>query len=55
MVVIGGGSFGTAMAVLLARNKTEMQVSLLLRDVSLSESINKDHVNRLESVIHFHV
>eukprot|EP00250_Pteridium_aquilinum_P015109 c22383_g1_i1 orf=102-1442(+) len=46
VVVIGGGSFGTAMAVLLARNKSEMQVSLLLRDSSLCESINKDHVNR---------
>ena len=44
--MIGGGSFGTAMAVLLARNKAEMQVSLLLRDSSLSESINNDHINR---------
>jgi glycerol-3-phosphate dehydrogenase (NAD+) len=45
-VVIGGGSFGTAIAVLLARNKSEMQVSLLLRDASLAEFINKEHVNR---------
>ncbi|KAI5077563.1 hypothetical protein GOP47_0007387 [Adiantum capillus-veneris] len=46
VVVIGGGSFGTAMAVLLARNKSEMQVSLLLRDSSLCDSINNDHINR---------
>lgn len=45
VVVLGGGSFGTAMAVLLARNKSEMQVSLLLRDASLCDSINTNHVN----------
>lgn len=46
VVVLGGGSFGTAMAVLLARNKSEMQVSLLVRDSSLCNCINTSHVNR---------
>lgn len=32
VVVFGGGSFGTAMATLLARNKPSMQVVILMRD-----------------------
>jgi hypothetical protein len=45
VVVLGGGSFGTAMAVLLARNKADMNVTLLLRDEHVCESINERHVN----------
>ncbi|CAM6105503.1 unnamed protein product [Calypogeia fissa] len=45
VVVLGGGSFGTAMAVLLARNKVDMKVTLLLRDEVICDSINEEHVN----------
>jgi glycerol-3-phosphate dehydrogenase (NAD+) len=45
VVVLGGGSFGTAMAVLLARNKADMIVTLLLRDEHVCESINEVHIN----------
>ena len=45
VVVLGGGSFGTAMAVLLARNKAEMNVTLLLRDQHICQSINDHHTN----------
>lgn len=45
VVVLGGGSFGTAMAVLLARNKVDMNVTLLLRDDVVCHSINEVHIN----------
>eukprot|EP00898_Chlorokybus_atmophyticus_P006678 jgi/Chlat1/7010/Chrsp56S00526 len=45
VVVFGGGSFGTAMAVMLARNKDTMDVVILLRDEKLCEDINKLHRN----------
>jgi hypothetical protein len=43
--VFGGGSFGTAMAVLLARNKPTLDIVLLVRDPKLVASINNDHIN----------
>lgn len=46
VVVLGGGSFGTAMAVLLARNKADMNVTLLLRDSTICDSINELHMNK---------
>ncbi|KAL3682526.1 hypothetical protein R1sor_000548 [Riccia sorocarpa] len=45
ITILGGGSFGTAMAVLLARNKAEMEVILLLRDAVVCDSINQSHRN----------
>ncbi|XP_024397624.1 glycerol-3-phosphate dehydrogenase [NAD(+)] 2, chloroplastic [Physcomitrium patens] len=45
IVVLGGGSFGTAMAVLLARNKADMNVTLLLRDHAICQAINDHHMN----------
>lgn len=45
VVVLGGGSFGTAMAVILARNKPEMEVMLLIRDTFVCKSINEQHMN----------
>lgn len=45
VVVFGGGSFGTAMAVTLARQKSELQVTLLLRDPYLCKDINELHCN----------
>ncbi|KAK9868620.1 hypothetical protein WJX84_008806 [Apatococcus fuscideae] len=45
VVVFGGGSFGTAMAAVLARQKAELHVILLLRDPYTCLSINHDHTN----------
>ena len=45
VVVFGGGSFGTAMAAVLARQKAGLQVVLLLRDPYTCHSINHEHHN----------
>lgn len=45
VVVFGGGSFGTAMACALARQKSELNVTLLLRDPYVCKGINEQHVN----------
>ena len=45
IVIFGGGSFGTAMGVALARSHPDLQVSLLLRDPYLCKDINEDHRN----------
>ncbi|KAK9810164.1 hypothetical protein WJX72_005939 [[Myrmecia] bisecta] len=45
VVVFGGGSFGTAMGVALARQKRDLNVTLLLRDPYVCKDINNTHVN----------
>lgn len=45
MVVLGGGSFGTAMAAHVANKKTQMEVSMLVRDPAVCQSINENHCN----------
>lgn len=45
IAVFGGGSFGTAMAVALARQKPTLDVCLLLRDAYVCRNINDRHVN----------
>ncbi|CAA7406181.1 unnamed protein product [Spirodela intermedia] len=45
VVVLGGGSFGTAMAAHVASNKADMEVNMLLRDVDVCRSINETHFN----------
>ena len=45
VVVFGGGSFGTAMGVSLARQKPHLDVVLLLRDPYLCKDINTSHCN----------
>lgn len=45
VVVFGGGSFGTAMGVALARKKADLEVVLLLRDPYLCKDINTMHCN----------
>ncbi|XP_077214192.1 NAD-dependent glycerol-3-phosphate dehydrogenase family protein isoform X1 [Tasmannia lanceolata] len=45
VVVLGGGSFGTAMAAQIAGNKAEMEVNMLVRDDHVCRSINKSHYN----------
>ena len=45
VAVFGGGSFGTAMAVALARQKADLDVCMLLRDPVLCADINRKHEN----------
>ena len=45
VVVFGGGSFGTAMATALARQKRSLDVVMLLRDPYVCRDINMKHVN----------
>ncbi|CAN6165620.1 unnamed protein product [Urochloa humidicola] len=45
VVVLGGGSFGTAMAAHVAAKKADLEVSMLLRDDLVCRSINHSHIN----------
>ncbi|XP_068644251.1 glycerol-3-phosphate dehydrogenase [NAD(+)], chloroplastic-like isoform X3 [Aristolochia californica] len=45
VVVLGGGSFGTAMAAHVAGNKAEMEVNMVVRDSYICHSINQSHIN----------
>nr|GMD53017.1 glycerol-3-phosphate dehydrogenase [NAD(+)] 2, chloroplastic [Ipomoea batatas] len=45
VVVLGGGSFGTAMAAHVANRKAELEVNMLVRDHRVCESINENHCN----------
>ncbi|XP_026661132.1 glycerol-3-phosphate dehydrogenase [NAD(+)], chloroplastic isoform X3 [Phoenix dactylifera] len=45
VVVLGGGSFGTAMAAHVASKKAEMEVAMLVRDVDVCRAINESHFN----------
>uniref|UniRef100_A0A0D3GNU8 Glycerol-3-phosphate dehydrogenase [NAD(+)] n=1 Tax=Oryza barthii TaxID=65489 RepID=A0A0D3GNU8_9ORYZ len=47
VVVLGGGSFGTAMAAQVAAKKADLEVSMLLRDDLVCRSINHSHINWL--------
>lgn len=46
VVVFGGGSFGTAVGAALARQKADLDVTLLLRDPYVCQDINMLHCNR---------
>ncbi|KAJ6806522.1 glycerol-3-phosphate dehydrogenase [NAD(+)], chloroplastic [Iris pallida] len=45
VAVLGGGSFGTAMAAHVAGKKAAMEVSMLVRDADVCRSINENHFN----------
>ncbi|KHN19253.1 Glycerol-3-phosphate dehydrogenase [NAD(P)+] [Glycine soja] len=45
VVVLGGGSFGTAMAAHVANRKAELEVIMLVRDPQVCLSINERHCN----------
>ncbi|KAM7499456.1 hypothetical protein LguiA_023870 [Lonicera macranthoides] len=45
VVVLGGGSFGTAMAAHVASRKAQLEVSMLVRDPHVCQSINEKHYN----------
>ena len=46
MVIFGGGSFGTAVGAALARQKSDLDVTMLLRDPYVCKDINSLHCNR---------
>ncbi|KAM1253601.1 hypothetical protein ACFX2J_041461 [Malus domestica] len=46
VVVLGGGSFATAMASHVANRKSQMEVSILVRDAQVCQSINRNQCNR---------
>ncbi|XP_038893107.1 glycerol-3-phosphate dehydrogenase [NAD(+)] 2, chloroplastic isoform X2 [Benincasa hispida] len=45
VAVLGGGSFGTAMAAHIAGRKPQLEVNMLLRDPQVCQSINDSHYN----------
>ncbi|XP_057442392.1 glycerol-3-phosphate dehydrogenase [NAD(+)] 2, chloroplastic [Lotus japonicus] len=45
VVVLGGGSFGTAMAAHVANRKAQLEVNMLVRDPQVCLSINERHCN----------
>ncbi|PIN15084.1 Glycerol-3-phosphate dehydrogenase/dihydroxyacetone 3-phosphate reductase [Handroanthus impetiginosus] len=45
VVVLGGGSFGTAMAAHVADRKAQLEVNILVRDPEVCQSINENHFN----------
>ncbi|KAL6131721.1 hypothetical protein ACLB2K_070095 [Fragaria x ananassa] len=45
VVVLGGGSFATAMAAHVANRKDELEVNMLVRDAQVCQSINHNHFN----------
>ncbi|XP_062092322.1 glycerol-3-phosphate dehydrogenase [NAD(+)] 2, chloroplastic isoform X2 [Humulus lupulus] len=45
IVVLGGGSFGTAMAAHVAERKSQLEVNMLVRDPQICQSINENHCN----------
>lgn len=45
VAIMGGGSFGTAMATLLARNKGDLDVVILMRSDKDAASLNAEHRN----------
>ncbi|CAK8537773.1 unnamed protein product [Lathyrus sativus] len=46
VVVLGGGSFGTAMAAHVANRKDQLEVVMLVRDPQVCSCINEKHCNR---------
>lgn len=43
--MLGGGSFGTAMAAHVADRKPQLEVNILVRDPQVCQSINENHCN----------
>jgi glycerol-3-phosphate dehydrogenase (NAD(P)+) len=47
IAILGGGSWGTALAIVLSRTRKPQEISLWVRDASLAESIRRDRQNKL--------
>ena len=45
VAIMGGGSFGTAMGTLLARNKEDLDVVILMRNADDAKALNEQHRN----------
>jgi glycerol-3-phosphate dehydrogenase (NAD(P)+) len=46
IAILGGGSWGTALAIILSRAQRADEISLWVHDGALAESIRRDHENR---------
>jgi glycerol-3-phosphate dehydrogenase (NAD(P)+) len=46
IAILGGGSWGTALAIVLSRARRKHDISLWVRDPALAESIQRDRENR---------
>jgi glycerol-3-phosphate dehydrogenase (NAD(P)+) len=47
IAILGGGSWGTALAIVLSRTDKAHEISLWVRDAALAESISRDHENKV--------
>jgi glycerol-3-phosphate dehydrogenase (NAD(P)+) len=47
IAILGGGSWGTALAIVLSRTHKPQEISLWVRDALLAESIRRDRQNKL--------
>jgi glycerol-3-phosphate dehydrogenase (NAD(P)+) len=47
IAILGGGSWGTALAIVLSRTSRPHEISLWVRDAALAESIRRDHENKV--------
>src|ERR1700730_3555519 len=47
IAILGGGSWGTALAIVLSRSRKAHEISLWMRDGALAESIRKARENEL--------
>jgi glycerol-3-phosphate dehydrogenase (NAD(P)+) len=47
IAILGGGSWGTALAIVLSRTHKPHELSLWVRDAALAESIRRDRENKL--------
>jgi len=46
IAILGGGSWGTALAIVLSRTQIPHELSLWVRDAALAESIRRDRENK---------
>ena len=46
IAILGGGSWGTALAIVLSRTHKPLEISLWVRDASLAESMRRDRRNQ---------
>jgi glycerol-3-phosphate dehydrogenase (NAD(P)+) len=52
IAILGGGSWGTALAIMLSRTHKAHEISLWVRDAALAESIRYDRENKLYLIGH---
>jgi glycerol-3-phosphate dehydrogenase (NAD(P)+) len=47
IAILGGGGWGTALAIVLSRSRKPHEISLWVRNAELAESIRREHENKL--------